>query len=250
MKKVRETPEYEVTSSRMKDIPAPMRPREMFEKMGAENLSDEMLLALVLRSGTRGLNVLDLARELLRKYGSLTALAKASTDDLVKTPGLGKVKAQILKSILEIACRLSREQCEEQPTIRQPQEAARLLRERARTKDEESFWVLLLDAKYRLKKSPMEISRGLLDASLVHPREVFREAIRSATAAVVLVHNHPSGDPTPSAEDIRITKQLVEAGRIIDIQVLDHIILGKHSSQMENDFFSFREAGIVNFAVK
>ena len=119
-----------------------------------------------------------------------------------------------------------------------------------RTREEESFWVLLLDGKNRLMKAPIEVTRGLLDASLVHPREVFKEAIRSASAAVVLAHNHPSGDPNPSAEDIRITKQLVEAGRIVDIQVLDHVVLGRQSGAGSADFFSFREAGIVEFRSK
>jgi len=109
------------------------------------------------------------------------------------------------------------------------------------------FWVLLLNAKNRLQAPPVEITSGLLDASQAHPREVFRDAIRAACAAIVMVHNHPSGDPAPSPEDIRITRQLVQSGRVIDIRVLDHVILGKASASRKQDFFSMREAGIVNF---
>jgi DNA repair protein RadC len=239
---------YTIEPIRVADIPSRQRPREQFERMGAENVSDDVLLALILRSGVRGMNVVDLARGIIQQYGSLTELAKASVEDLARIRGLGKVKAQVLKAALELAKRLAAESAPSRHSIRTPEDAAGLLRERVRTREEESFWVLLLDGKNRLLKSPIEVTRGLLDASLVHPREVFKEAIRSASAAVVLAHNHPSGDPTPSAEDIRITKQLVEAGRIVDIHVLDHVVLGR--SGVGNggaDFFSFREAGIVEF---
>ena len=122
-----------------------------------------------------------------------------------------------------------------------------VMRERLRSREEEAFWVLMLDVKNRMLRQPVEVTKGLLDASLVHPREVFREAIRSTSAAVVLVHNHPSGDPTPSAEDVRITKQLVDAGRIVDIHVLDHVILGQADSQGSPGYFSLSESGLVDF---
>ena len=241
---------YQIEPIRMADIPSRQRPREQFERMGAENVSEDVLLALILRSGVRGMNVVDLSRGLIQEYGSLTALAKASIEDLSRMRGMGKVKAQVLKSALELAKRLSEESAPIRHTIRSPEDAAGILRERMRTREEESFWVLLLDGKNRLMKSPIEVTRGLLDASLVHPREVFKEAIRSASAAVVLAHNHPSGDPSPSAEDVRITKQLVEAGRIVDIHVLDHVVLGRQGGGGGIDFFSFREAGIVEFRSK
>jgi DNA repair protein RadC len=241
---------YSIEPIRVADIPSRQRPREQFERMGAESVSEDVLIALILRSGVQGMNVVDLARGLIRQYGSLTELAKASVEDLSRTRGMGKVKAQVLKASLELAKRLSEESAPTRHTIRSPEDAAGILRERMRTREEESFWVLLLDGKNRLMKSPIEVTRGLLDASLVHPREVFKEAIRSASAAVVLAHNHPSGDPNPSVEDIRITKQLVEAGRIVDIHVLDHVVMGRQSGAGGSDFFSFREAGIVEFRSK
>jgi DNA repair protein RadC len=241
---------YSLEPIRVADIPSRQRPREQFERMGAESVPEDVLLALILRSGVQGMNVVDLARGLIQQYGSLTELAKASVEDLSRMRGMGKVKAQVLKAALELAKRLSEESAPTRHTIRSPEDAAGILRERMRTREEESFWVLLLDGKNRLVKAPIEVTRGLLDASLVHPREVFKEAIRSSSAAVVLAHNHPSGDPNPSAEDIRITKQLVEAGRIVDIHVLDHVVLGRQSASGNADFFSFREAGIVEFRSK
>lgn len=232
---------------RVADIPSRQRPREQFERAGAENVSDEVLLAVLLRSGVRGANVVDVARGLLRNYGSITALAQVSVDDLAKVRGVGRVKAQVLKAALELAHRMAEEALPERRYVRGPEDAVQLLRERARTREEEAFWVLLLDTRRSLKRPPVEITRGLLDASLVHPREVFKEAIRSSSAAVVLVHNHPSGDPSPSAEDIRITKQLVEAGRVVDIQVLDHVIIGRADAAGANGFYSLREAGVVSF---
>jgi DNA repair protein RadC len=219
----------------------------MFDRIGAENVSDQVLVALILRSGVKGMSVVDLAESLLNRFGTLTALAQTSVDELAAIQGMGPVKAQVLKAALELAHRLSEESTPAQHTVRSPEDAARLLRERARTRLEESFWVLLLDAKYRLRRPAFEVTRGLLDASLVHPREVFKEAIRSSCAAIVLVHNHPSGDPSPSAEDVRITRQLVEAGKVVDIEVLDHIIIGRAMQGRSVDFFSMREEGVVQF---
>lgn len=236
----------EKSSWRVRDIPERLRPREEMERLGVEHVSDDVLLAIILRSGVRGVNVVDLARRLLKNYGSFTGLVCSSVQELAKQEGMGPVKAQVLMAALEIAGRLSEESAPKRQSIKTPQDVVRLLRDKARTLDSEVFWVLLLDTKNCLKSGPVDISRGLLDASLVHPREVFREAVRTATAAVVLAHNHPSGDPAPSAEDIRITKQMIEAGRIVDIKVLDHVILGR-SVDGRKDFLSLREEEIVDF---
>jgi DNA repair protein RadC len=240
--------EIEPSSWRVKDLPEGMRPREEIERRGVEHVADSVLIAVLLRTGVRGVNVVDLAHGLMRRYGSLTALAGASVEELSAVKGIGSVKAQILKSALEIGRRLT---CEAVPTgtpIRTPGDAARVLRDHMRSLDQEQFWVLHLNAKNCLKSQPVAVTSGLLDASLVHPREVFRDAVRSATAAVVLVHNHPSGDPTPSAEDIRITRQLVESGKIMDIKVLDHVIIGKPGPRADREFLSMRELGVVDFA--
>lgn len=241
---------YPMAPRRMADIPARLRPRELFERLGPERVSDEVLLALLLRCGMQGMNVVDLAHHLLLEYGSLTALSQASVEALVKRKGIGKVKAQIIRAALELGRRLGEEAAPERPIIRTPEDAARLLRGRASGRETEAFWVLLLDTKNRLRREPVEISSGLLNASLAHPREVFKEAIRCLSAAVVLVHNHPSGDPAPSAEDIKLTRQLVEAGRIVDIPVLDHIILGRSAEAGARDYYSLRESGVVSFEDK
>jgi DNA repair protein RadC len=242
-------PVYETRASclTVREIPEGLRPREEMERVGPENVSDAVLLAIILRSGTRGANVIDLASDILRRYGSLTGLASSSVADIARARGVGKVKAQTIMAAFELGRRLSRESLPQGLRVRTPGDVASVLRERARTQQREVFWVLHLDAKNRLRKEAEEVSHGLLDASLVHPREVFREAIRASTAAVILAHNHPSGDPTPSAEDIRITKQLVSAGRIVDIKVLDHVIMGKRGMGDETDFLSIREEGLVEF---
>ncbi len=159
---------------RMRDVPLRQRPRELFERIGAENIPDDVLLALLLRSGTRGVNVSDLAQQLLKEYGSLTMLAQVSTDELSSYRGMGKAKAQVLKASLELAKRLAEEQMPEQPSVHTPKDVADILRERIRTREEEAFRILLLDTKNRLKGAPKEMSKGTLNASLVHPREVFR----------------------------------------------------------------------------
>ncbi|MFC1497035.1 DNA repair protein RadC [Verrucomicrobiota bacterium] len=228
-------------------MPKKLQPREELDRVGVEHVSDVVLLSVILRSGVHGMNVVELAVQLLKDYGSFTELTKASIDELASVKGMGKVKAQVLMAALEIAKRLSLESVPERCRIKTPEDAACLLREEVRTLEREVFWILMLDTRNHLKRVPVDVTRGLLDASLIHPREVFREAIRSMAAAVVLIHNHPSGDCTPSAEDIRITKQLVAAGQIVDIKVLDHVILGKKAGNDKNDFLSLREQGIVEF---
>ncbi|MCK5850171.1 MAG: DNA repair protein RadC [Kiritimatiellae bacterium] len=238
----------ETSAFRVCDIPERLRPREEMERLGVDNVSDDVLLSVLLRSGVKGVSVVDLARALLKDYGSLTALAGASMEQLAKKKGMGRVKAQVLMSAFELAKRMSEENMPVRCRIKTPEDAARLFRSKVKTIDKEMFWVLLLDVKNRLKIPPVNVTVGILDASLVHPREVFREAVRAAGAAIVLVHNHPSGDPSPSAEDIRITKQMVEAGRSLDIKVLDHVIIGRANKNRLKDFLSLREAGLVNFA--
>ena len=233
--------------ARVRDMPPCLRPREEMEKSGPRGIPDDALLAILLRSGVRGLSVVDVARSLLRDYGSLSALARCSVEELAARRGVGKVKAQVLAAAMEIARRIGEETDPWRRQIKEPSDVAAVMRSEAMFLDREHFWVLILDAKNRLKGRPERISAGLLDASLVHPREVFQEAIRRGAAAVTLVHNHPSGDPTPSAEDISATRQLLEAGRIVDIRVLDHVILGKSPPAGTACFFSMREKGVVAF---
>lgn len=231
---------------RVRDLPARLRPREAMARLGVRNVTDDVLLAILLRSGVRGVSVIEVSRRLITRFGSLTNLAKADRNELESMDGLGPVKVQVLMAALELARRLSQEAVPERPAIRSPEDVSRLLREEARRLECEVFWVLLLDTKNRLIGSPVEISRGLLDASLVHAREVFREAVRASAYSVVLAHNHPSGDPTPSAEDLSITRMLHESGKIMDIRVLDHVILGDTARRPA--FLSLREEGIVDFS--
>ncbi|MFC1461136.1 DNA repair protein RadC [Verrucomicrobiota bacterium] len=233
---------------RVHDMPKRLRPRELVDRFGVESVPEDVLVAILLRSGVKGVSVIDLARQLLNRYRSLTAMSRANVEELVGFRGVGKTKAQVLKSAFELAKRLSEEGMTELTCVKAPEDAAHLLREKARTLETEVFWVLLLNTKNALKCPPKEISRGLLDASLAHAREVFRDAIQAASSAIVLVHNHPSGDPKPSTEDITITKRLIQAGDVIDIRVLDHIILGKPCPPDGKDFVSMREDGIVQFS--
>lgn len=232
---------------RVLDMPARQRPREELERLGAANVPDAALVAILLRSGVRGVNVVDLADSLLTHYGSLAGLASATVEELMHIKGLGRVKAQVLVAALEIARRVQEAALPVNLRVRTPEDVWRLLEPRLPALDTEVFWVLHLDTKNRLKGPPVEVTRGLLDASLVHPREVFRRAIRAAVSAVVLAHNHPSGDPSPSAEDVRITRQLVEAGRVVDIKVLDHVVVGRCPQDGQRPFVSLREEGMVNF---
>lgn len=236
---------------RVCDMPLRLRPREAVARQGLENVSDAVLLALILRTGARGTNVMDLAEALLVKYGSLTALSRVSVDAMAADTafkGLGRVKAQMVRAALELARRMADETRDERGGfVRTPDEAAELMREVARGLDHERFWVLTLDTRNRLKGRPVEISRGILDSSLVHPREVFKAAIQAGSAAVVLVHNHPSGDPSPSAEDIKLTRQLVQTGQVVGIKVLDHVILGRRTGNAGCEYTSLRQSGTVGF---
>lgn len=232
---------------RICDLPKALRPREKFDALGAENLAETDLLALLLRTGAAGVNAVELAEELLVRFGSLSALTRASVSDLKQIHGISSVKAQILKAALELARRLTQESVGENPRIASPEEAAAVLRERVRSLDRELFWVLLLDTKNRLMSPPCEVSKGILNASLVHPREIFKPAFQQSAAGLILAHNHPSGDPSPSAEDIRLTKKLVEAGKTVEISVLDHIIMGRRIRGSASDFLSLRESGLVMF---
>ena len=241
--------EYSIKSDalRVKDMPAQLRPREEFERVGAENVSDAVLLALILRTGTKGMNVVEVSQRLLSAFGSLTALAKATVRDLQAIDSIGPVKAQMIKAAMELAQRLTRESVGESPIVTTPEQAAAVLRERARILQHEVFWALMLDTKNRLIGEPKQISQGTLNSSLVHPRELFKKAIEHSCAAMILAHNHPSGDPTPSSEDIKVTKQLIGAGEVMGIRVLDHIVIGHRKYHNSTDFLSLREAGLVDF---
>ncbi len=234
---------------RIRDLPPDLQPRELLERFGPAHVPDDVLLAVLLRTGMPGRNVLDLARELLRRHRSLAELSRASLAELASIKSIKKVKALTLIAAFELGRRVRDEQLRDRPTIRSPADVDRAVRPHAERESVEVFWVLPLNKKNRLiPRHPVEITRGILDASLVHPREVFEPAIRTCSAAVILCHNHPSGDPTPSADDLAMTRRLVEAGRTVDIRVLDHVILGRAADpDSPRRYCSLRESGLVSF---
>jgi len=234
------------TSVRIQDLPPKSRPREYAERVGIEHAPPDVLLALLLRTGIKGVNAFELARMLLRKYGSLLSLSSVSVSELCSVKGISNTKAQILKAAFVLAQHIRAEEQVERPRVSRPEDVYMLMKDRTSALEKEIFWVLILDRKNRLKCEAIDVTSGILDASLVHPREVFREAIRHAAGNIVLAHNHPSGDPTPSAEDLRITQQLVDAGKVIDIKVMDHVILG-HGQPTNKNYISLRESGLVSF---
>jgi DNA repair protein RadC len=228
--------------TKIKDLPAGERPRERLVALGADALKTSELIAIQLRSGLRGKSAIEIAEELLAKYDTLTALERASLDELLTFKGIGRDKAVTLKSAFTLARRMATEMRGKQPLLESPQSVADYLREDNRQYDVECFQAVLLNARRRLIRVE-EISRGLVDTIVVHPREVFRSAIAANASALVLVHNHPTGDPTPSESDIRVTRDLIRAGQLLKIEVLDHVIIGRRAGENGRDYASLRELG-------
>ena len=226
------------TSGRLKDQPAGERPRERLIERGAQALSPAELIAILVRTGLRGVNAVEIGKQLVCKFGSLGAMARASVDDLQCIRGIGRDKAVTLVAAFTLASKMAEELQRESPVLETPEAVAGLLREQNRLKEVETFQILLLNTRRRLIRVE-QVSQGTLDTILVHPREVFKSAIAARAAALVLVHNHPSGDPTPSEADIKITRDLIRAGQLLKIEVLDHIIIGQpsHSSLRSLGYF-------------
>jgi DNA repair protein RadC len=232
-----------MTGIKLKDQPASERPRERLVAHGADALSQAELLAILLRTGLKGANAVEIGQQLIQKYGSLQALAQASLKDLQTVKGIGRDKAVTLIAAFTLARRMAAELRSEAPVLDTPDAVANLMREETRLRNAEVFQVLLLNTRRRLMGEPVKISDGTLDTILVHPREVFRPAIAASAAAIVLVHNHPSGDPTPSEADIKVTRDLIRAGQLLKIEVLDHVILGRATQERPKDYVSLRELG-------
>jgi DNA repair protein RadC len=243
-KPVPESPENPAPN-RLRETAVGERPQERLEKYGAAGLSDTELLAMLLRSGTRGQDVLTLSSRLLAEAGSLAGLTAWKEKDFRKLKGIGHVKALQLITVMEIAVRVLSQQTGDTPLLNRSELIFDYLKPLAVGLEVEKFWVLCLNRKNRLLKR-VEISSGTATAALAHPREVFRVAIREGACAVVCAHNHPSGDPTPSAADLHVTRQLREAARTIDINLVDHVIVGQVSADpVGRGFFSFRGAGML-----
>jgi DNA repair protein RadC len=220
------------------DLPLSERPRERLQKLGAEALSAQEILAVILGRGVAGESVMVTAQRLLSQFGNLKGIADASVEELSGVKGIGIAKAAQIKAAFELSSRLDGySQAGDKPVVKTPEDVNVLVKGRLRGKKKEYFLALLLDTRNQLIKVS-EIAVGSLDTSIVHPREVFKEAISASAAAVVFVHNHPSGDPEASEDDIKLTKRLAEAGELVGIEVLDHIIVG------DKKFLSLKREGL------
>ena len=221
--------------TKIKDLPKIERPREKLEKYGPEKLSNSELLAILLRTGAKGVNVVELANKILKKFSG-NGLSGASVKDLKNTFGLGSAKACEIAACFELGRRLLKDK--KSVLILSPHDVWQELKD-IRDHKKEHFVVFYLDTRSQEIKREV-ISVGILNANLVHPREVFELAIKNNAAQILIAHNHPSGDPDPSEEDLVITKKLVEAGKILGIEVMDHVIVAK------NGFLSFQERGLLS----
>ncbi|MEN6314063.1 MAG: DNA repair protein RadC [Clostridiaceae bacterium] len=227
---------------RMKDIPVNERPYEKLEKYGPENLSNAELLAIIIRTGSMEETSVSLAQRVLslgENNGGLAFLHDISVEELRKTRGIGKVKALQIKAVMELSKRVSASLINNNKvTIKSPVEVSMLLMEEMRHLKKEIFKIILLNTKNHIIKY-LNVSVGSLNSSIVHPREVFSEAVKAGCSGMLLAHNHPSGDPEPSREDIETTQRLVNAGNILGIKVLDHVIIG------DGRYISFKEQGLI-----
>lgn len=219
------------------ELPKEERPRERLVKFGEHVLSIQELLQLVLGRGVAGESVVVTAQKLITKFGSLQKLAEASLEELSSIKGIGLAKAAQIKAVFEIGRRLSTQTPSyKSKELTDPEKVYRLIKSKLKNYHKEHFYLIALNSR---NYSIAEVSIGSLNSAIVHPREVFVEAIKSKAASVIFVHNHPSGDPEPSEEDLLLTKQLVESGKILGIEVVDHIIVAKEN------FFSFKKKGLI-----
>lgn len=221
----------------MKQVAPHDRPREKLERLGSSALGDNELLALVLGSGARGRDVLELANAVLEHSGGLHGLTRAGVGDLRRrVPGVGSARAAQVLAAIELGRRTLMRTQVDRPRLNTPRQLASYLLPQHGARPVEQFGIVMLDTKHRLLQIRL-VSTGSLDSTVAHPREVFREAIAGRAAAIVLFHNHPSGDPQPSADDVALTARLVEAGHVVGIDVLDHLVLA------DQRYYSFMEAG-------
>jgi len=221
----------------IKELPSNERPRERLLHYGAGAVSTAELLAIILRTGVRDENVVRVAQRLLAAFGNLAGLAQANATELMSEKGLGPAKVAQLKAAMELGRRLMLESPGERPQVRSPADAANLVMSEMGLLQQENLRVMLLDTRNRVLATPT-VYVGSLNTSLIRVGELFREAIRTNCASLIVLHNHPSGDPTPSPEDVAVTKQIVEAGKLLDVEVLDHLIIGWQR------FVSLKERGL------
>lgn len=211
----------------VKEWPSSEQPREKLAQLGAEHLSDAELLAILLRTGVTGQDVLSLSQSLLISYGGLVALSRAPLSSLLEVKGISGAKAVTIKAALELGRRLLLAEAGERIQIRSPQDIASLLQLEMGLLEQEHLRVVLLNTKNHVM-AVREVYKGSVNTSQIRAAEVFRDAVRENCPAIVVAHNHPSGDPTPSPEDVRVTRDLVAAGRLLDIEILDHLVIARN----------------------
>ncbi|MBI4200456.1 MAG: DNA repair protein RadC [Chloroflexi bacterium] len=222
----------------IRDLPPGERPRERLRERGAPYLSNSELIAILLRTGTTGENVLDLATRLLSLHGGLDGLDRASFPELAALRGMGEAKTAQLKAALELGKRLLATAPEARVTVQSPQDVANLVMAEMAFLEQEHLRVLLLNTKNQVLATK-EVYKGSVNTAVLRAGEVFQEAVRANCPSVIVVHNHPSGDPTPSQEDVQVTSQLIQAGKVLDIELLDHVIVGR------NGYVSLKERGLA-----
>lgn len=210
---------------RIRDIDADQRPRERLAEHGPQYLSDEELLAILLRTGIPGENAVEMGRRLLNMFGGIQGIHQAAFEDFCEARGIGPAKAAQIKAAIELGRRIQQGSVETRPNISSPQDVAALVQYEMASFSQEQLWVLLLNTKNQVTRID-KVYTGTLNASTVRVAELFRNAIRQSAASIIMVHNHPSGDPAPSHEDIRLTKSVIDAGKLLDIEVLDHVVVG------------------------
>ena len=223
---------------RIMDLPENERPREKLIRYGAESLSNGELIAVILRTGSSNENILNLSNRILKETGGLNGLLASNTEEFLSLKGIGTAKAAQLMALAEISKRFRSFQSGDQYKITQPRDAAELLMENMRYLKQEHLKVILLNTK-NIVISVKDVSIGSLNSSIVHPREVFCEAIKRSSASIIISHNHPSGDATPSSEDISLTQRIRECGKLLGVELLDHIIIGN------GYYVSLKEKGII-----
>lgn len=222
----------------LRQIPEDERPRERLMQLGEQTLSDAELIAIALGSGSRTESAVQLAHRILKESGSLNILAEMSASELRKFHGVGPAKAAQLKAAFELARRYSAGNVTTRPKFSNSHTVFQHFHDLLRAQKQEEFWVVTLDAKNKMQRKRL-VTKGTLMGSMVHPREVFHDAIRDSAAGILILHNHPSGDPAPSLEDRKVTAQIAEAGKLLGIPLLDHVIIGNSA------YYSFKDAGML-----
>ncbi len=223
---------------RIADLPSDARPRERLALVGASSLGIAELLAILLRVGQKGENAIRLAERMLSEIGGLPGLHRATLNDLRNVKGIGKAKSAQLMAAIELGRRITIGAPEERLVIRSASDAANLVMYQMSALEQEYLYVILLDTRNRVIGQPLEVYHGSLNMSLIRVSEVFRGAVKVNAAGIIVAHNHPSGDPSPSPEDVAVTRALAEAGKLLDIDVLDHLVIGQHR------FVSLKDRGL------